>query len=530
MKKRAAVDVDAPALEARRVVPSIKVRPEQKTEVVSFAALWAAIDARWGLDFPQPELTQLKNVLTYLEPVCESAIREHHYIDRHYMEDHGAFYARSFAATTNFCERIHFFQCDERELEARLLQTAGSSADTSELNRDYLGFMVLKPLPGTPVGRTVLRPRKNESDRSTVFFAQRGYDVHIGGVTITAEGIAFQEQDVGVSVCATMSIWSSLQQLKHEEQFGVATPAEISSLAQTIRVPPGRASIASGLSVEEMCRAVNALGLTAQVIATRTQIDVIRFVLHTSLRSQFAPVLLISVPGQTDGHAITATGIRLGNPLLASAAGSRAWGRISGLYVHDDRVGPYVEVSLGQRYETVKSVSGAELKRLVTTVGPLRGYIGDDDVDWDLFQILLPLNSQIKLPLPELKAYITELIEAISEAVPVDDVDVDCRIVRPHVYLKESLLAKHDAASALDFQRGVAVPRYTGVVSISSPTIGEIDVLVDMTSTPKNEVVVAIVCQRHRRNTDDAIDALKRFTFEPHVYMPPIAKRVTRAR
>ena len=77
----------------------------------------------------------------------------------------------------------------------------------------YLGFMVIKPLPGSPIGRTVLRTFERDAPRGgrREFTAIRRYTVSLAGLSLSVRGLAFQQQDQGVSACATTALWSALQ-------------------------------------------------------------------------------------------------------------------------------------------------------------------------------------------------------------------------------------------------------------------------------------------------------------------------------
>lgn len=171
---------------------------------------------------------QLEYVQKYVNELgCSALLVESEYVDRDYMQDHSAFYAASFANYGPFCRRVHFFariKANEifRVLTGAAFQMANGlgqyQAACSRLSRDhYLGFAVIKPLPGSPVRRTVLQTYPAEEggkDYIRLFKATGDYVVHVLGVELTVRGLAFQQQDQGVSACATTAIWSSLQKLR----------------------------------------------------------------------------------------------------------------------------------------------------------------------------------------------------------------------------------------------------------------------------------------------------------------------------
>lgn len=89
---------------------------------------------------------------------------EDHYVDRHFVDEFGLYYSRRLSLPTNSCRRIHFFsrRFTDEELDGELVK-AFESPDAKEdversLSHDYLGFVVVRPLPDVPIGRTILRP------------------------------------------------------------------------------------------------------------------------------------------------------------------------------------------------------------------------------------------------------------------------------------------------------------------------------------------------------------------------------------
>jgi hypothetical protein len=194
--------------------------------------------------FPPPRVAayyQLAFVAAHVDAQRARSIAvESEYIDRDFMEDFSIFYSRNLVDYPNFCTRLHFFSTSVEETERELKAIGGGTfADKREYLREcrrfsqksYLGFSVIKPLDGTPVGRTVLR---NESERNGDLFCEfastRLYHAHFAGVDLTVRGLPFQQQDVGVSACATTALWSSLNKARDLEDLGHSTPAHITSL------------------------------------------------------------------------------------------------------------------------------------------------------------------------------------------------------------------------------------------------------------------------------------------------------------
>ncbi|MBK8270384.1 MAG: hypothetical protein IPK83_19650 [Planctomycetes bacterium] len=267
---------------------------------------------------------QIRYISEYVVKLgAKSVAIENHYIDRYHMEDHSVFYSKSLFPFPNFCRRVHFFNVDQATVRRRLqgLLVTGLAKGLDELQvaskefceSTYLGFTIIKPLTGSPVGRTVLRPYPEvPEDHSTGFRrdfgAVREYSLHLFGVELTVRGLAFQQQDVGVSACATTAIWSAMQKMRDHEDIAAFTPAQITILASRYSLPFGRSMPSEGLSLDQMCQATQALGAAPNVVRT-SDFATFKSYLHTTLRSGFAPILILeSTIGR---HAVAVAGMKL---------------------------------------------------------------------------------------------------------------------------------------------------------------------------------------------------------------------------
>jgi hypothetical protein len=227
---------------------------------------------------------QLRYLQSYLAKIgCGSVAVEAHYIDRDHMEDHSVFYSRNLYPYANSCRRLHFFRGDDPDETKRailaLLSKNHRNRDEFRLrcrqfsNARYLGFSVIKPLSGSPVGRTVLIPfPESDGTAKRLFPCTREYRGHFCGVELTVRGLAFQQQDVGVSACATTALWSALSKVRDLEEIGAATPVQITGLASRYNLMHGRAMPSEGLSLDQMCQAVQAIGVSPDLIKVYDQL------------------------------------------------------------------------------------------------------------------------------------------------------------------------------------------------------------------------------------------------------------------
>ncbi len=209
-----------------------KTLPEQKIEFLPFSSLSELLQ----LEEPPlmrdgfPQLNYIERYLRKAKPPCLSVIIERYYIDRDFIQDFSAFYSTSLYAYPNWCQRIHFFPIASNQVRRELKKLSQLGAETGVADssgafqkacRDfsekyYMGFSVIKPLLGSPVGRTVLRHYDPDAGRGLLrkFNCTRHYQVHLLGIDLTVCGLVFQQQDVGVSACATTDCLVIIEQNK----------------------------------------------------------------------------------------------------------------------------------------------------------------------------------------------------------------------------------------------------------------------------------------------------------------------------
>jgi len=479
-----------------------------------------------GLSLPeQPkdpfrQLAYIEKYLSDQEIACRSVLVERYYIDRDHMEDHSVFYSRSLHAYENWCQRVHFFSEEpdfvESEL-ARLLQVGRARFESECSNfskKYYCGFSVIKPLSGSPVGRTVLLPYgPTKSDSSLRDFpCVRPYKAHVLGVELTVHGLGFQQQDLGVSACATTAIWSSLQQFRAFEDIGTAMPAQITKLASQHALPFGRSMPSEGLSVDQMCMAIEGLGMAPSLLRA-SQFETARSYIYSATRSGFTPVLILKMkeaPPLCHAVAVVGLNVRTQRP-FGSFIGNVQAGtddqsvKLIGLYVHDDRNGPYLRANIKM---------GPKNQLLLTTDVMRDGRFVEE---WELTHVLIPSYSKIRLSFSGLRTVALGLSQAVNAfrqvalqlsgpeasteddrnagAVPDLTVVFETWIQRCHSY-NEDLIFNENGVENETIKRFLTtlhLPRYLGVIRLSAPFFGIIDVLVDTTSTLSNLHFVGIV-------------------------------------
>ena len=467
--------------------------PAQRVQVCQFSreldSWFTAPTGLIGTEWPPPQTTYLGIYLDSLG--CKTVVHERHYIDRHYIEDFSLFYSRSLRNYPNYCQRLHFFSSefdgDQWSDFVRTANDGGLERIEQQLTEHYLGFVVVKPLPGSPIGRTVLRtfPHRASDGRRREFATIRGYKVNLAGLSLSVDGLAFQQQDQGVSACATTALWSALQRTAPLERLPSPTPAQITEAASRYLLPEGRALPSEGLRFDQLCEAVRAAGL-APVLLTSVSPREDQSHLATYLQSGLPVLLAIGPLGPGEGHAVCAVGLRLGevepptDPNIRYRDSATA---VDQIYVHDDRLGPYAAACL-------KSTTFGS--RVVTTL-ELQWPDEQPVEEWRLHGMVIPVPAKLRLSAVGLRALAHEIAQAVAAITPFAELEVRTRFCGGATYRAKAYSFDLSSQGLREFTHETVLSRYVGLIELVTDSGPVADVIVDATETSPNPAVLAVV-------------------------------------
>jgi len=369
-----------------------------------------------------------------------------------------------------------------------------------------MGFSVKRPLPAYPVGRTVLR-RANPSGHERGDQIGVEYPVHLGAFDLTVKGLAFQQQDQGVSACATTALWTALHQVANIESLRIPTPAFLTEAACRYYLPGGRALPQEGLTLEQICEACRAAGLSP-VVFRGLALSQVRGQLYTLLRSRF-PALLGLFPVQGgEGHAVTVTSfseqpIPFKGPFETSAIDASLGMRE--VFVHDDRIGPDViasldEIKLEYFHGRFRLADSNSVRDATSTVPILR--IQHRDVDTDprvIKAIVVAMPAKIRLSVARLREMGLAVAKYVATGVAPD---LRGRVVFSCYFQKGVDAARLAGADSLSdrgaywLQCEATLSRYVGRVELTEGKKPLFDVLLDATETEANPAVLAFIARR----------------------------------
>lgn len=304
--------------------------------------------------------------------------------------------------------------------------SGGESPEGERLRDAYLGFVVIKPLPQTFIGRTCLKTYDDDNGRRH-YPVTRDYPVHLAGLELSVRSLAFQEQDTVVAACATSALWSVLHGTGVLFHHRLDSPVEITRHA-TRNIPSlGREMPNRGLQPLQMAAAIRDVGLEPEVARFATALT-LKATAYAYLKERIPLVLCTALydtgdsdettqgPKLTGYHAVAVTGYSLGSSQCTPNPDSGtlfASSRIDKLYVHDDQVGPFARIKFGGPSLSFKK-DGPEPIEL-TLFSSWRSKTPGKHVLFAPDMLILPLYHKIRIGLDAILDDVFTVDERIEE-------------------------------------------------------------------------------------------------------------------
>lgn len=466
-----------------------------------------AIDGKLHLIYLEEYFAELK---------AKTIIVENDYVDRDFLEDFAGYYVRCFAKYRRKCQRLHFFSVsftiDDFE---NLLRGVPASIEQNQLRDEYLGFIVLKPLPKTVFGRTCLRTYDRDGGRRN-YSATQAVTAHLFGIRLQVQTLPFQEQDSVVAACATSSLWSVFHGCAYYLQHSVPSPVEITKKATSLLPLETRSLPSKGLTPAQMAYAIRGVGLEPFLVYAGN-LSTLKGTAYAYLRGGFPLILIVDLvdtsfgsgtpnkPGKYLGrHGVAVTGFSIeyassiapqqvspGTQSLLTA------GKVDKLYVHDDQVGPFARMTFdGVQVSFLLNGRSCSMESLSTSWRGDDGNIGSVRAIADI--LLIPLYHKIRIPFGVIQDHlqcINAFIETLRQARTLllqTSIEWDVYLTTVNQYKSEMLQAEIDSQKKYDLLIS-SLPRFIWIAKARTDQGPLMDLLFDATDIEQASLITRIV-------------------------------------
>jgi hypothetical protein len=171
--------------EIRKGLPEDWAAVSRGPETIELPGGWRRLMLRYaGMGRSKPLDRIFKHTLGRENPTQVQL--ESGYIDEDFRDEYANFYAKTYRELPTRCERLHFFDTRDKE------------------ERRYLGYVILRPIVGRPVSRTMLGPPKGLAPHVSCLTVGRA---SAWGYPLSVNGFPFISQDEQLGSCAHAAIW-----------------------------------------------------------------------------------------------------------------------------------------------------------------------------------------------------------------------------------------------------------------------------------------------------------------------------------
>ena len=466
------------------------------------------------------ENIKIKNQVVYLSRYfadigTKTAVIERNYVDKDFLEDHAKYYSRCFHDYPRTCSRIHFFSISmsQEMLEAYILD--GISPEGQDIDLSYQGFVVVRPLPRTIIGRTCLVPYCADDNR--FYLARRRVSVSFFGHRLQVITMPYQEQDFAVAACATCSLWSALAVTSELFSHPTYSPIAITEMSTDHGLSAMRSMPNHGLSLNDVVYAIRKTGLVPECLdACHLDKHYRRSRVLGTIYSYLKlgiPIILLGkriVAGSCDAlHAVVINGYHLSSaqegaqqdmPSLKSLYAEK----IDKLYIHDDQLGPFARANVCD-------------SNLLNFDLPIDGQYSIEP-----HYLIVPIYHKIRVAYSEVWGQAYELhkfLKGLTSITGLLELIWDISLISVSQW-KE--IVRNDERIPRDEKLQLLVkslPKYLWRVRVACAEKDLIDFVIDATDSGQGLQVVALVC--YSQDIPDLIKAF--FDVVPELPLNPLA-------
>lgn len=291
---------------------------------------------------------------------AKTILVENEYVDRYYLEDYSRYYSRCFNHVPKKCARIHFFSNEFNELAFTKALESNDQATISLLQQSYLGFVVIRPIPDTFIGRLCLKPyksliktthQKSSSEYKLITTKQKA---HLFGLELFVDTTPFIEQDTVVSECATSVIWTILSSgLGSASADYLPSLSTVTEIASSGNADGSKTFPNGGLTYQQVCVALKYYDLEPNVLPY-SSLDDLKELIYAYVSSDIPIIVGGEILAELSPHSEAASHISKGRHFV-SILGYHCDSNVDNgflphnidkVYIHDDRIGPFVRLNL----------------------------------------------------------------------------------------------------------------------------------------------------------------------------------------
>lgn len=223
---------------------------------------------------------------------------EENYVDLVYRDSYYFFFSGKHFCYDRFCKRIFLF--------AKVFEKPMLDLKSAELEKDFVGSIVIRPVPGRNIGRTLLNPKYFIGD-AQCYIRTVKYNMVAFGKRVSVNAFPYSMQDGETTTCAEITILNLLDYFSRSyPEYHYLLPSDINRIARENGYE--RSLPTHGLKYEMISKAFCESGFYPRLyLAEKMSKDKFRRILYYYIESGI-PLSLGVTTGIQNKHSIIVIG------------------------------------------------------------------------------------------------------------------------------------------------------------------------------------------------------------------------------
>lgn len=235
-----------------------------------------------------------------------TAVVENMYVDRTYRDSYYTYYSAKHFNYNRYCKRVSFF--------SEIFDISFIDCDESELEKSFMGTIVIRPISGRSLGRTILTPKYFVNQKSSRIRLTK-YNVTIYGKCLNIVAFPYSMQDGETTSCAEITILNLLDYYSRTyPDYHFMLPSDIEHIVERNSFERRLPTI--GLSYELLSKIFCEAGFYPRLYAAnKMEKRKFRHIMHKYIESGI-PVALGLRYGPNRRHSVVGIGYAMPDPLM----------------------------------------------------------------------------------------------------------------------------------------------------------------------------------------------------------------------
>ena len=327
---------------------------------------------------------------------------EYPYVDKLYRDSYSSYYSMKLKEYKRNCIRLSFFS------KKVSYDDFFTPEKIQELEKHFLGFLILRPTPPNIIGRNFFKPNTFFKS-SDVYVTTTLICPTINGVKLKIEGFPHCSQDSEMMVCAETTLWTIVEYFSNRyPDYKSILPQEINSILYDQSFE--RQIPSHGLTAYQMSFVLKNLGLGVRMYSSeRYHLDYIHKLIRIYVESGIPVVTFIgnknvahvlNIIGRTQYDNHNAFRFPVHKKLSSGSYLYNFYEQHSKYLVVDDNLPPYSCISLSDPAENYKGADEWDNCEIISVIAPLHNeiYMEADRAESVIYSWLFALDEEMPLP------------------------------------------------------------------------------------------------------------------------------------